>query len=56
MEEEEERRVRGRGASAWGGSTTAGLSGSGRGVNGHRTTKAIAVGQWSPRTEKRRSI
>ena len=38
------RRVRGRGASASGRSTTAGLSGSGRGVSGHRTSKATAVG------------
>ena len=44
------RRVRGRGASASGRSTIAGQLGSGRGVSGRRTTKAIAVGHWSLRT------
>ena len=38
------------GASALGKSTIAGQSGSGRGVTGHRTTEATAVGPWNPRT------
>ena len=44
------RRLRGGGAFASGRSTTTGVSGSGRGVSGHRTSKATAVGEWSPRT------